>query len=130
MIIFLIRLAIYVGSSALGLLVATWLLPDFRLQWGGVVIAVLVFAVAQSLLTPFVAVIAKRYIPALLGGIGLIAVFVSLLVAQLFPGGLTVSGWRTWVLGSIVVWLVVALATALMPALFLKKRLAQRKASA
>lgn len=128
MIIFLIRAAIYVGTSALGLLVTSWILTDFTLEWGGFLVAVVVFALTNSILTPFIFRMTSRYAPVALGGIGLLATLVALFVAQLFPGGLHISGVTTWILAALVVWVVTTLGAWLLPLIFLKKRLATRAA--
>jgi len=126
MLRFIIRVAIYVGTAALALLIASWLLPGFGLSVSGFIIAVLVFTLAQSILTPFVVNMARKYAPAVLGGIGLVSTFVALLIASFFPGGITLSGIDTWVLASLIVWLVTALGGWLLPLLFLRGKLADR----
>ncbi|MHA7303828.1 phage holin family protein [Arthrobacter sp. TMN-49] len=128
MIILLIRAAIYLGTSALGLLVASWVLPDFGLEWRGFIVAVGVFALSQSILTPFIARITNRYVPAALGGIGLISTLVSLVLAQMFPGGLHINGFTTWITAALVIWVTTTLGAILLPLIFLKKRLARRAA--
>lgn len=127
MIRFLIRTAIFLVSAALGLLVAFWLLPNFHLTLEGFFIVVVVFAVIQSILTPFLAKITARYAPAFLGGIGLLSTFVALLVAAIIPGGLGVSDWRTWILATLVVWLVTALATFFLPLIFLREKVSRAR---
>ncbi len=91
------------------------------------VLAAIVFAVAQSLLSPFITKVAARNAPAFLGGIGLVSTFVALVIASLVTG-LSITGWRTWILASLVVWLVTALATVLLPMFLLKDEIADRKA--
>jgi hypothetical protein len=81
---------------------------------------------AQSVLAPFIAKMANRYAPAFLGGIGLLSTFVALLLATLIGHGLSISGVATWVLASLIVWLVTALATFVLPALVLKQKLGGR----
>lgn len=119
----LIRGAIFLASAALGLLAASWLLEDdFRLSASGFVLAVVIFAVAQSVLAPFIAKMAARFAPAFLGGIGLVSTFVALLIASLVGGGLAISGVRTWIMGTAVVWLVTAIATLVLPLAVLRDR--------
>ncbi|WP_237171542.1 phage holin family protein, partial [Prescottella equi] len=127
MIRFLIRTAIFLGSAAIGILAAVWLLPDVHVTATGFVLAAIVFAVAQSLLSPFITKVAARNAPAFLGGIGLVSTFVALVIASLVTG-LSITGWRTWILASLVVWLVTALATVLLPMFLLKDEIADRKA--
>jgi len=131
MITFLIRAAIFLVSAFLGLVVADLILPDFTLHWSnwwGVVLAVVIFAVLQSVLTPWIFKIASRNAPAFVGGIGLVSTFLALLVAVLIPGaGIGIRGPVAWIVGTLIVWLVTAIATWLLPGLFLKKRLEQRR---
>ncbi len=125
MLRFLIRLAIYLGTAALALLIASLLLGErFAIQASGFLIAIGVFALAQSILTPFIINMARKYAPAVLGGIGLVSTFVALLIASLFPGGLSITGIDTWILASLIVWLVTALGGWLLPLLLLRGKLA------
>lgn len=124
MIRFLIRLVIYVGTAALTLLVTSLILPGFGLSLSGFLIAVAVFALAQRILTPFIVNMVRKYAPAVLGGIGLVSTFVALLLSSLLPGGITLSGIDTWVLASLIVWLITALGGWLLPLLFLRGKLA------
>ncbi|WP_433607151.1 hypothetical protein [Prescottella agglutinans] len=121
MIRFLIRCAIFLGSAALGILAAVWLIPEVSVTAAGFVVAVVLFAIAQSVLSPFITRLAERNAPAFLGGIGLVSTFVALVIASAFAG-LSISGWRNWILATIVVWLVTALATVLLPLVVLRNR--------
>lgn len=133
MITFLIRAAIFVVSAALGLIAADLILPGFHIDWSdwwGFVLAVVIFAVIQSVLAPWVFKMTRRHAPAMLGGIGIISTFVAILVVVVIPNaGIGVSDPLGWVLGPIIVWLFTALATWLLPGLFLKKRVQQRRDS-
>lgn len=124
MLRFLIRLAIYLGTAALALIITSLILPGFRISASGFLIAIGVFALAQSILTPFIINMARKYAPAVLGGIGLVSTFVALLIASFFPGGLAISGIDTWVLASLIVWLITALGGWLLPLLILRGKLA------
>lgn len=126
MIRLLIRIAVLLGSSALGLVVASLLLDGFRLSASGFVTAVIVFTAAQAVLGPFIFSVARKHASALLGGIGLVSTFVALLIASFFPNGLRIHGIGTWVSGTLVVWLVSALGGWLIPVLLVKDRVAQR----
>ncbi|MGF7120023.1 phage holin family protein [Rhodococcus sp. AG1013] len=127
MIRLLIRCAFFLGSAAVGILAAVWLLPEVSVSAAGFVTAVVLFAIAQSVLSPFITKIAAKNAPAFLGGIGLVSTFVALVIASAF-GGLSISGWRTWVLATLVVWLVTALATLVLPLVFLRNRREEKKA--
>lgn len=119
-----IRAAILLGSSALGLLIAALLVPGFRVSATGFLVAVVVFTAAQAIFSPFIFSIARKHASALLGGIGLVSTFVALLLASLFPGGITVTGIGTWVIATLVVWIVTALGGWLLPLVAFKKKVA------
>lgn len=128
MVIFLIRVAIFLGSSALGLWVTSLVVDGFHLTPSGFLAAVVVFTLAQSVLSPFIAKMANRYASAFLGGVGLVSTFVALLVSTLFTGGLEITGGAaTWIASVVLVWLVTAVATLLLPVLFLRRRLEERR---
>jgi hypothetical protein len=129
---FLIRAASWLVSAFLGLVVADLLLPGFFLHWDnwwGVVLAVVIFAVLQSILAPWILKIAHRFAPAFLGGIGLLSTFLALLIAVLIPAaGIGIDGPVAWIIGTLIVWLITALATWLLPGVFLKNKVQGAKA--
>lgn len=124
MIRFLLRVAVFLGSSAIGLLVAAWLVPGVSLSTWGFITAVVIFTVAQAILSPFFLKMASRYASAFIGGIGLVSTLAALLLASVFTHGLSIRGIGSWVAATVVVWLVTALATLLLPMLVLKQKTA------
>ena len=127
MIMFLIRALIFLASAAVGLIAADLILEGFTIEWGrwwGFVLALVIFAVLQSVLAPWLARVAQRNAPALLGGIGILSTFVALVVVVLIPGaGLTIGApWWTWIAAPVIVWVFTALATLLLPMIFIKKK--------
>ena len=127
MVRFFVRVAVFVLSAALGLLVASLLIDGVHVTWRGYVVTVIVFAILQSVLTPFIGKMADRYAPAFVGGVGLVSTFVALLVTSLLRDALTIRGGATtWVVATLVVWLVTALATVLLPKVFVVKRIRDR----
>ena len=124
MIAVLIRAMIFVVSAALGLIAADLILPGFHLHWNdwwGIVVAVLIFAVLQSILAPLLTRFARRRATALLGGIGLISTLIALLIAVIIPAaGVGIDGPTAWVVGALIVWFVTAIATWALTPLFLK----------
>jgi uncharacterized protein YacL len=132
MIRLLARTAIFLLAAAIGIVLTDILFGAFDWQtfdvdWSnplGFVLAVVIFAIGQAVLSPFFAQLARRNAPTLLGAVGLITTYVALLVASLISSdGLEISGWQGWVLGPIIVWLVTMLATFLLPAVMLKNAL-------
>ncbi|MCV7153007.1 phage holin family protein [Mycolicibacterium pyrenivorans] len=122
MIRFLLRVAVFLGSAAIGLLAAGWLVPGVSLSAWGFVTAVVIFTVAQALLSPFFLKMASRYASAFLGGIGLVSTFVALLLASLLSNGLSIRGIGSWIGATVVVWLVTAVATVVLPLLVLREK--------
>ncbi|ARU51580.1 uncharacterized membrane protein YvlD (DUF360 family) [Cellulosimicrobium cellulans] len=109
MIRFLLSFAINVVLAAVGLLVASSLFDGVTVHASGFVVAVLIFAVAQAILAPFVFNVARKYASAILGGIGLVSTFLALWVATLIGDGLEISGASTWIGVTVVVWVIGAL---------------------
>ena len=124
MIRFLLRLVVFLGSSAIGLLVAALLVRGVTVRPLGFIIAVVVFTVAQAILAPFFLKMASRYASAFLGGIGLVSTLAALVLASVLTDGLSITGIGSWVAATVVVWLITALATLLLPMLILKKKVA------
>jgi Mycobacterial 4 TMS phage holin, superfamily IV len=122
MVRFLLRIAVFLASAAIGLLVAGLVIPGMSVRPLGFVLAVVTFAVAQAVLAPFFAQMASRYASALLGGIGLVSTLAALILASVLTNGLTIRGLGSWVGATVVVWLVTALATVLLPKLLLKAK--------
>lgn len=125
MFAFIIRALTFVVSVAAGLILADLLLEGFHIDWTdwwGFVLAVLIFALIQSILAPIVSRLTRRHAPALLGGIGIISAFVSIVLVVLIPGaGIGISQPLAWVMAPLIVWIVTALATWLVPPLFIKE---------
>ena len=121
----LFRTLIYIASAGLGLIVADLALEGFQIDWSkwwGFVICIVIFAILQSILSPWISRLADRYAPVLLGGIGIFSTLIALVIVVLLPiGGLRIVDVAGWILGAVIVWLVTALGTILLPLIFRKK---------
>lgn len=121
----LFRTLIYLASAGLGLIVADLALEGFQIDWSkwwGFVICIVIFAILQSILSPWIGRLADRYAPVLLGGIGIFSTLIALVIVVLLPiGGLRIVDAAGWILGAVIVWLVTALGTILLPLIFRKK---------
>ncbi|ROS30803.1 phage holin family protein [Cellulomonas sp. PhB150] len=127
MINILIRAGIFLASAAIGLWVASLVVDGFDVSTSGFIVAVVVFAALQSILSPWIMVMTRRYAMALTGGVGLISTFVGLWIATLVSDGLTIDGVQAWVLGAVVVWIVTMLGTLLLPVVLIKKAVRQSR---
>lgn len=112
----------FLGSAAIGLLAAAWLVPGVSVSVSGFITAVVIFSVAQAILSPFFLKMASRYATAFLGGIGLVSTLAALILASMLTHGVSIRGIGSWVIATIVVWLVTALATLLLPVLIIKRK--------
>ncbi|MFJ2368512.1 hypothetical protein [Microbacterium sp. NPDC087665] len=132
MITFLFRALLYIVSAGLGLIAADLALDGFQIEWSkwwGFVICILIFTLLQSILSPWITKIADRYAPVLLGGIGIVSTLIALIIVVLLPiGGLRIVDAAGWILGSVIVWVVTALGSVLLPMIFLKRRVAEKRA--
>jgi hypothetical protein len=120
MIRFLVRAVIFLASAAIGLLVAKVTLDEMTIDASAFVGVVVIFAVLQSVLAPFIAKVTARNAPAVLGATGLISTFLALLLAEVVSEGFTITGVSTWVLATLIVWIVTMLATLLLPIILVK----------
>jgi putative membrane protein len=126
-----VRLLISIGFSllanALGLVVAAWVLDDVTLSTSGFLVAVLVFTGVQVLTQPLITQIAIKQANALRGSSALIAAFIGIVVTAVFTDGLSIDGATAWLLTTVIVWAVSLLAGFLLPAIFLKKAVEERR---
>lgn len=128
MVRFLWNLLVTFVAAALGLLLTALILgdEDFAMSTDGFLLALVIFVVAQALLTPFFLKMSMQHARALSGGVALISTFVALLLANLFSDGLDIKTALGWILGTVLVWLLTAIAGWILPAVFLKNRLGGR----
>jgi hypothetical protein len=121
MVRLVVRTIIFLVSAALGLLVTAGLVDGFDVTPGGFLVAVVLFAVIQSVLAPFIAKVTARNASALLGGVGLLSTFVALWLTTLVGDSLTIEGGpATWLTATVIVWLATAVATLLLPLILVK----------
>ncbi|WP_139142662.1 hypothetical protein [Humibacillus sp. DSM 29435] len=91
------------------------------MTFGGFRFTVVIYAAVQSVAAPFLTKLADSHARVLLGGMGLVSTFVALLATSLLGSSLKVAGGvRTWVLATLIVWLVTAIATLLLPVALVK----------
>ena len=84
-------------------------------------LTVVITPLAQAILgTVLILNVIRRNAEAFLGGVGIVSTLVALFVASLFGDALTINGLGTWFLAAVIVWLVSALASFLLPFLLVK----------
>lgn len=113
-------IGVQLGSSAVAIMLAALILPRFSLHLGGLVTAVVVFTVAQSVLERIVAKLATKYTPTLAGLASLVSTWLALVIASMFFGGISIHGFFTWIIAALVIWAITGLCAVLVPKYVLK----------
>jgi putative membrane protein len=130
MIRLLVSALLHLAANAVGLLVAAAVLEGMSLSGPAFVIAIAIFTVVQVVAGPMIRQTAVRHVQALLGGTALVVTFVGLLVTSLVSDGLRIEGVSTWVLATVIVWVAALLASVVLPLLFVKKAVEERRSAA
>ena len=111
----LLRAVVLLGSWAIGLLVAAWVVPRVSESVAGFIVAVALFSVSQAILSLSILKLPRGYASLLLGGTGLVLTFVALSLASALTHGLTIGGTASWIATAIVVWLVTTVGAISLP---------------
>jgi putative membrane protein len=127
MIRLLIRLVIMLLANAIGLIIAAAILPDMTISGAAFIIAVLIFTAIEVLAEPLLGNIAQRSVPALRGGVALIATFIGLVITAAVSSGLSITGVSTWLLATLIVWLAALIAALILPIFMVKKAVNERR---
>jgi hypothetical protein len=90
---------------------------------------ILIFTAARFILAPLIFKLAFKHVRAITGGIALVTTFVGLLVTTWLTDGLQITGFSTWVIATLVVWLFGVIAVMVLPLVIFKKALAARAGS-
>lgn len=127
MIRFLLRTVLALLGNALGLWIASLILDDMSISGTAFIVAVIIFTVLTVVLQPLITKTAMQNAPALQGSSALITTLLALVITDLVSDGLSISGLVTWVLATIIIWLVTMLAAVLLPMFLFKELLEDRK---
>ena len=129
MIRMLIGLLISLLSNALGLIVAALLLGNDKMELSasGFIIAVVIFTVVYAIAQPFLTQMAMTKVPALRGGVALIATLVGLIITAAVSDGLSIKNATGWILATLIVWLVSLIGALLLPLVLVKKAVEERR---
>jgi hypothetical protein len=112
---FLISTLAYLVANAVGLLLATVILPGFVIDPLSFVVAVAIFSLVQTVLGPPVTKISFKSFPQLMGGIALVTIFVGLFVTEILMDGMQIGGIANWLAATLLVWIGSLLASLLLP---------------
>ena len=109
------RAVVLLGSWAIGLLVAAWVVPHVAVSMSGFIVAVVLFSVTQAVLSLLILRLPHAYASLFLGGTGLVLTFVALSLAAALTHGITIDGNVSWIATTIVVWLVTTVGAISLP---------------
>lgn len=126
MIRFLLRTVLALLGNALGLWIAALVLDDMSISGTAFIVAVAIFTVLTVVLQPLITKAAMQNAPALQGSSALVTTLLALVITDLVSDGLSISGLVTWVLATVIVWLVTMLAAVLLPMFLFKNMLEER----
>ncbi|HME47036.1 hypothetical protein [Mycobacterium sp.] len=113
-----LRTIALLGSWAIGLLVAAWIVPGVSVSVSGFIVAVVLFSVAQAMLSVMILKLPRETATLLLGGTALVLTLVALVLASVITHGLTIRGLASWAATTVLTWLVTTLVAILLPELF------------
>ena len=114
-------------GNAIGIIVAAALLDDMTLNGAAFVIDLVIFTLTFVVVQPLMVKIAVRHSSTLAGGSALMATLIALIVSDVLSDGLSISGATTWLLATLIVWIVAVLASMLLPMVMFKKALGRAK---
>lgn len=116
----LARIGLSLVGNAIGLLVAALVLDKMSIDGVAFVIAVAIFTVLTAVIEPLVNKVAERSAPALQGGSALITTLLALIVTAWLSDGLTITGLSTWIIATVLVWLLTVIAGVLLAKFLIK----------
>lgn len=118
------------AANAIGLLIAAWILsPNFSIDAVSFVIVVAIFTAVRFVLAPLVMKLSLQYARPLTGGISLVTILIGLFVTTLVSDGLVITGFITWVLATLIIWICGLIAYLVLPMFIFKQTLASARSN-
>lgn len=128
MIRMLISAALHLGANAVGLAVAALVLEEMSIDILSFVVAVVIFTLVEVVSRPYFASLAMKGASYLQGATALAATLAGLIITALISDGLQIEGLGTWVVATLIVWAAALVAAFLLPVIFVKSRVEDRRA--
>jgi len=118
----LIRVGLVLIGNALGLLITSWILDeDMDVSGAAFVIAVVIFTILMLVLDPLVSSLADKYADYLAGGSALVSTALALALTDWLSDGLSIDGVGTWILATLLVWIVTAIVGVVLGRIVLSR---------
>lgn len=110
----LLRAVARLGSWAVGLAVAAWVVPGVSFSMSGFVVAVVLFSITQTALSLWILKLPHGYASLLLGCTGLTLTVLAMSLASELTHRLSVRGIASWIAATVLVWLVTTIGAILL----------------
>lgn len=114
------RVGLSLVGNAIGLLIAALLLDEMSIDGVAFVVAVAIFTVLTAVIEPLVNKVAEKGAPALQGGSALLTTLLALIVTAWLSDGLAINGLSTWIIATVLVWLLTVIAGVLLAKFLIK----------
>lgn len=115
------RAVLLLVANAIGLFVASVALDKLTIGWRTFVIAVVIFTVVEVVAQPLIERVVRSKAEAFAGGAVLLSTLVGLVVTNLISDGIAIEGLGTWILATVIVWVVAVLAGVILPGLLARR---------
>ena len=113
---FLKSVIVLLIANAIGIGLAALLLgPGFRLSLSYFFVAVLIFTAIEAGAKPLLARISAKWLPQMMGGLSLFAVFVGLVGTQTILPSKAISGLNNWLFATLLVWIFSLVVQIVLP---------------
>lgn len=104
---FLLGWLLGLGANAVALVICGLVFPGFKLDYPmGFLVSLVVFAVLSAIFTWFCLKFLLRHAGSLVALSGLLATFLALVVTATFTQGLDIDGPSTWLLSTLLIWVI------------------------
>jgi uncharacterized membrane protein YvlD (DUF360 family) len=117
----LIRIGLTLLGNALGLWLVSLLVDGVALSGSALVLAVLIFSVLVLVIQPIVGRLAEKYADSVRGLSSLVTTFIALVLTSLLSDGFDVDGVGTWIVATLLVWVITLAAGVLLPRFLLDR---------
>jgi putative membrane protein len=110
-----LRVLVQLIANGVGLIIAAAVLDEMNIEADGFLIAVGLFTLVNVLALPLIQKQAITQSSALMGSTALVATLIALIVTVLVSDGLTIDGFTTWILATVIVWGASLIAVFILP---------------
>jgi uncharacterized membrane protein YvlD (DUF360 family) len=115
------RIVVVLAANAIGLLLAAIALDKVSIGWAPFLIAVAIFTVVELIAFPILRSLSEKYADGLSIFVALAVTYLGLLVTDVISDGLDIEGVLTWILATLIVWAITAIAELILRKVLVKE---------